>query len=61
MGRKVHRIFIMYMILNPEGMEQKNATIKKIVQQYSMRMPDTGLDSAQAWATLEYLRSVTKK
>jgi hypothetical protein len=51
----------MYMILNPEGMEQKNATIKKIVQQYSMRMPDTGLDSAQAWATLEYLRSVTKK
>ncbi len=53
--------FIMNMILNPEGMEQQNDTIKKMVQQYNMRMPNTGLDSAQARATLEYLRSVAKK
>jgi cytochrome c len=49
--------FIMNFLLNTTEMIQKNEKIKKLVQEYGMRMPDLGIDKDQARAVLEYFRT----
>lgn len=48
--------FIMNMILNPNGMEAKDATVKKLISQYQTYMSISGITQDQARALLEYLR-----
>ncbi len=50
--------FIMNMILNPEGMEKENETIKELAKKYPMRMKFQNISEQDARAILEYLRKV---
>jgi mono/diheme cytochrome c family protein len=52
--------FVMNMILNTAEMEQKNETIKKLVDKFGMPMPAPGLTAEEARAVLEYLRTTSK-
>ncbi|MCX7610741.1 MAG: cytochrome c [Ignavibacterium sp.] len=53
--------FVMNMLLNPEGMEEKHPEIKKLIMEYNMRMPNQNLTYDDARAILEFLRSYNKK
>ncbi len=48
--------FIMNMVMNPIEMEQKNATVKKLIGQYQTYMSISGITQPQARSLLEYLR-----
>mgnify|MGYP000897600124 CR=1 FL=1 len=50
--------FIMNMILNPEGMEKENETIKELAKKYPMRMKTQNISEPDARAILEYLRKI---
>jgi mono/diheme cytochrome c family protein len=53
--------YVMNMMLNPGGMEEKDSFVKKMVADYGdLVMPQTGLDSTQARYILEYLRNAAK-
>lgn len=52
--------FIMNMILNPEGMEKENETIKELAKKYPMRMKYQNISEQDARAILEYLRKIDK-
>ena len=49
--------FIMNMILNPSGMIQNDSIVKGLVSEFQVQMPNTGLNSAQARAVLELMRT----
>ncbi len=53
--------FVMNFLLNTTEMIQKNEKIKKLVQEYGMRMPDLGLNKDQARAVLEYFRTTGQR
>ena len=54
--------FIMNMILDPAGMEANDSIVKAQVSQYKgIKMPNAGLDSAQARAVLEFARTAPKQ
>jgi len=50
--------FIMNLLVNTAEMEQKDATMKKLISEYSVPMTDLQLSEKDARAILEYLRSV---
>ncbi len=53
--------FIMNMMLNTDGMEKKDAYVKKLISQYQTYMTILDLSNDDARALLEYLRSSTEK
>ena len=53
--------YLMNMIVNPQGMEEQDSVVKSLVRCYGIKMPPLGLDSSQARAAVEFLRSVNKK
>ncbi len=53
--------FIMNMILNPEGMTQKDPIAHKLLAKYLTQMSVKGITRKDARAILEYLRSVAEK
>lgn len=53
--------FIMNMILNPEGMEKENETIKELAKKYPMRMKFQNISEPDARAILEYFRKIDGK
>ena len=53
--------FIMNFLLNTQTMEAKDASVRKLVSEFGMQMPDPHVDKKQARDLLEYLRSVAPK
>lgn len=51
-------VYIMNMILNPEGMIQKHPDTKQLMAEYGTMMTNQNLSQDQARALLEYLRQV---
>ncbi len=53
-------VYIMNVILNPNGMIQRHPVMKQLVQEYGTMMTDMALSEEQARAILEYLRQVAE-
>ena len=55
-------VFIMNYLLNTTEMQQKNPTVKALVEKFANvpKMPDQQLTKAQARAVLEFLRTVSE-
>ena len=53
-------VYIMNMMLNPNGMIQRHPVVKQLVQEYGTMMTDMALSEEQARAILEYLRQVAE-
>ena len=53
-------VFIMNMILNPEGMLQGHPEVQKLFAEYGVPMTNQNLTEPQARAILEYLRAVDR-
>ena len=53
-------VYIMNVILNPNGMIQRHPVMKQLVQEYGTMMTDMALSEEQTRAILEYLRQVAE-
>lgn len=53
--------FVMNMILDTETMIDNDDTVKCLMQEYLMRMPNQSVDEKDARAVLEHLRDVASK
>lgn len=51
-------VYLMNMMLNPNGMIQRHPVVKQLVSEYGTLMTDLSLTEEQARAILEYLRQV---
>lgn len=50
-------VFVMNMMLNPEGMVRDHPEVKALLAQYYTPMPNQGLTEEEARSVLEYLRA----
>ncbi len=53
-------LYLMNVMLNPNGMIQRHPVMKDLVKEYGTLMTDLSLTETQARAILEYLRQVSK-
>ncbi|SHK10213.1 cytochrome c [Rhodothermus profundi] len=53
-------VYLMNVMLNPNGMIQRHPVMKQLVEEYGTLMTDMGLTEDQARAILEYLRQVAE-
>lgn len=53
-------VYIMNVMLNPNGMIQRHPVMKELVKEYGTLMTDLALSEAQARSILEYLRQISE-